>query len=90
MHYKTLVTILAALFASVVVYAQSSGGDFEIAKSTIDNGGGTSSGGDFTLAGTIGQPDATLQAASSGGFRLAGGFWTGVSDVIFEHGFEGD
>src|SRR5438105_13370401 len=43
---------------------------------TIDGGGGTSSGGSFTLSGTIGQPDvATL---SGGNYTLQGGFWPGI------------
>ena len=41
---------------------------------TIDGGGGQSSGGAYTLAGTIGQPDA---GTSSGGrYTLHGGFWS--------------
>ena len=41
----------------------------------MDSGGGTSSGGMFTVSGTIGQPDAgTL---SGGEYTLRGGFWTG-------------
>jgi hypothetical protein len=43
---------------------------------TIDGGGGTSSGGNYTLSGTIGQPDAgTL---SGGSYTLEGGFWPGL------------
>jgi hypothetical protein len=42
--------------------------------STIDAGGGTSTGGQFSLSGTIGQPDAgTL---TGGSFTLQGGFWS--------------
>ena len=41
--------------------------------STIDGGGGTSAGGDYTLTGTIGQPDAGTM--SGGSFTLTGGFW---------------
>jgi hypothetical protein len=45
---------------------------FAIDWHTLDGGGGTSTGGRFSLAGTIGQPDAgTL---SGGGFVLVGGF----------------
>jgi hypothetical protein len=42
---------------------------------TIDGGGATfSTGGGYSLGGTIGQPDA--QAAMSGGqFQITGGFW---------------
>jgi hypothetical protein len=41
---------------------------------TIDGGGGTSTGGGFTLSGTIGQHDAG-QPMTGGGFTLTGGFW---------------
>jgi len=42
---------------------------------TIDGGGGTSSGGPYTLTGTIGQPDAAYSAGGS--YELLGGFWPG-------------
>ena len=70
--------------------AQSSGGDFTITKSTIDNGGGTSSGGDFSLVGTIGQHDANQTQSSGGDFLLAGGFWAKATDGLFKDGFEAD
>ena len=44
---------------------------------TMDGGGGVSSGGDYTLNGTLGQPDAgTL---SVGSYALEGGFWPGIA-----------
>ena len=43
---------------------------------TIDGGGGTSTGGVYSVSGTIGQPDAG--ALSSGGYALSGGFWAGL------------
>jgi hypothetical protein len=53
--------------------------NYQIDWYTIDGGGGTSSGGPFTLSGTIGQPDAgTL---SGGNYVLEGGFWGGVFAV---------
>ena len=61
----------AALFLAApwVAPAQS----FSIDWFTIDGGGGTSSGGNYTLSGTIGQPDAgTL---TGGNYALQGGFW---------------
>ena len=46
---------------------------------TVDGGGGTSTGGVYSLSGTIGQPDAgTL---TGGNFVLDGGFWGGVFAV---------
>ena len=44
---------------------------------TIDGGGGLSTGGVYTVSGTIGQPDAGLM--SGGNFTLQGGFWGVVS-----------
>jgi hypothetical protein len=40
---------------------------------TIDGGGGQSTGGAYSVSGTIGQPDAGRM--SGGSFTLEGGFW---------------
>jgi hypothetical protein len=40
---------------------------------TVDGGGGTSSGGEYILSGTSGQPDAGV--LTNGEFKLEGGFW---------------
>ena len=40
---------------------------------TVDGGGGPSTGGVFTVSGTLGQPDAGVM--SGGQFTLTGGFW---------------
>lgn len=47
---------------------------------TMDGGGGLSSAGDYTLHGTIGQPDAGL--VSGGDYVEAGGFWTFEVTVV--------
>jgi len=47
---------------------------FEINWYTVDGGGGTSTGGPFTLSGTVGQPDAG--ALAGGSYTLVGGFWS--------------
>jgi hypothetical protein len=67
---------LGILFAiSLSLHAQQ----YSIDWFTIDGGGGTSSGGGYTLSGTIGQPDAgTL---SGGSYVLEGGFWGGAFAV---------
>ncbi len=54
-------------------FAAAVGEDFDLSWNTVDGGGGTSSGGDFVLRGTIGQPDAG--DLSGGDFTLRGGFW---------------
>ena len=50
---------------------------YEIKWSTIDGGGAMdSTGGTFTLSGTIGQVDAQSPPVMSGGaFEITGGFW---------------
>jgi len=84
---KSALTALAVAISTAIL-AQSSGGDFEILKSTIDSGGDASAGGEFTLTATIGQSDASPQNAAGGEFTLSGGFWATVSDLIFKDGFE--
>ena len=79
----TLISLITA-----IALAESSSGGFEITKSTVDNGGGTSSGGDFSLTGTIGQHEANSRVSSGGDFLLAGGFWAKAHDVIFKNSFE--
>jgi hypothetical protein len=78
-----------SVLLSSVAFPQSSGGDFVLLKSTIDNGGGTSTGEGFSLTGTIGQHDANGQS-SGGDFLLAGGFWANPNDMMFRDGFESD
>ncbi len=51
------------------------GGQYNLSRSTIDGGGGTSSGGAYVLNGTIAQPDAGWMAG--GDYELLGGFWPG-------------
>ena len=46
---------------------------YTIDWSTIDGGGGTSTGGVYEVSGTIGQPDADTM--SGGNYTLQGGFW---------------
>ena len=71
MKNKFLSILAGALFVPMLVSAQ-----YSIDWFTLDGGGGTSSGGNFTLTGTIGQPDAgTL---SGGDYTLEGGFWPGI------------
>jgi len=50
------------------------GDTYDLSWHTIDGGGGTSTGGNFSLSGTIGQPDAGVM--TGGAFELRGGFWT--------------
>ena len=82
--------ILLLTAVSGALLAQPAGGDFEIRKSTVDNGGGVSVGGEFTLTATIGQPDASTTTSKGGAYSLAGGFWGqgNIEEIIFKDGFE--
>ena len=63
------------LFSAALVHAQS----YSIDWSTIDGGGGTSTGGVYSVTGTIGQPDAGKM--SGGNYTLDGGFWGIIAAV---------
>ena len=52
--------------------------EYSIDWSTTDGGGGTSTGGVYTVSGTIGQPDAGT--ISGGTYTVSGGFW-GIAAV---------
>ena len=62
--------------------ASIASGQYDISWYTIDGGGGTSSGGQYALTGTIGQPDADYSAG--GNYELLGGFWPGGPLCIVE------
>ena len=55
---------------------------YEISWYTIDGGGGTSTGGQYVLTGTIGQPDADW--SKGGKYELLGGFWPGGPLCVVE------
>ncbi len=48
---------------------------YNISWHTVDGGGGTSSGGQYLVTGTIAQSDAAYSAGGS--YELLGGFWSG-------------
>jgi hypothetical protein len=61
----------ALLFAAVTsLQAQS----YSIDRSEIAGGGGTSSNGQYTVSGTVGQHDPG-EVMNGGAYSLAGGFW---------------
>ena len=62
------------------VLASACFADYAIEWYTIDGGGGTSSGGDYVLSGTIGQPDADRIASCD--YHLSGGFWSGPPCIV--------
>ncbi len=69
--------VLMALLAAAIAPAIA---QYSINWSTIDGGGGTSSGGQYSLRGTIGQHDAG-GPMNGGNYSLTGGFWALISVV---------
>ncbi|TVQ34395.1 MAG: hypothetical protein EA370_10645 [Wenzhouxiangella sp.] len=85
---------VALMIATLALSAPASA-EFEIKQWSIASGGIlNSSGGDWTLSGTIGQWEATeARALSGGGWQLTGGFWgmslEELADFLFRDRFEG-
>jgi len=82
-HAKTWWSAMLPLFCFTLLHSSfclSAWGQFSINWHTIDGGGGTSTGGVYSVSGTVGQPDAG-EAMTGGNFSLTGGFWSLVSVV---------
>ncbi len=67
----------AAALAAVLGLSGAAMAQPSIPWYTIDGGGGTSTGGAFSLSGTIGQADAS-GPMTGGNFSLTGGYWGAV------------
>ncbi len=70
---------LAILGIFNLLNPETTSAQFSIPWFTIDGGGGTSSGGGFTLQGTIGQHDAGA-TMTGGSFSFTGGYWAGAGN----------
>jgi hypothetical protein len=83
-RYRNLIAVIVLLLVlsigASLALAQSGGG-YDLTWNTVDGGGAMfSTGGSYSLGGTIGQADAG--EVSGGAYTLAGGFWSGVA-VLF-------
>jgi hypothetical protein len=74
---------VASLYAGV-----PAGGSYSLRKQVIAGGGAASSGGSYSLAGTVGQ--SVTGPTGSGASQLQQGFHAGVAgpDELFNDGFE--
>jgi hypothetical protein len=77
MRVRIAVTMAIATLIAVSGLARAqSGGNYELTWYTVDNGGITfSTGNEYQLGDTIGQPDAGVLIGED--YTLAGGFWQG-------------
>src|SRR6266481_7265796 len=71
--------LVLALSLCTFGLSNASAQSYSIDWFTIDGGGGTSTGGVYTVSGTIGQPDAGHM--SGGNFTIDGGFWGIIAAV---------
>jgi hypothetical protein len=76
---RILIVLAVVLFLTASALA-SSNASYQLDWYTVDGGGGSSSGGTYTLSGTIGQADAGL--LSGGTYSLAGGFWAPLGNIF--------
>jgi hypothetical protein len=70
---KLIATTAILALLTLATHAQN----YSIDWFKVAGGGGTSTGGPYSLSGTAGQPDAG--AMTGGNYSLAGGFWSLVS-----------
>jgi hypothetical protein len=64
---------------TLTVAGRASAQQYSIDWFKVAGGGGTSTGGVYSVSGTIGQPDAGTM--SGGNYSLAGGFWGLIAAV---------
>ncbi|HUZ08314.1 MAG TPA: hypothetical protein VMV89_12625 [Candidatus Paceibacterota bacterium] len=81
---QKLARVCVVLFCFFILHSsfclRASGQTYSIDWHKIAGGGGTSSGGVYSVTGTIGQHDAGQQM-SGGNYSLTGGFWSLISVV---------
>lgn len=79
---KTRFMLLLAACALLLTGVAHAQGLLDLPWWTADGGGGLSRGGDYTLHGTAGQPEAAF--SQGGAYTLSGGFWFGqaVTEVL--------
>jgi hypothetical protein len=76
----TLKNIFALLLVLCLLTPAIHAQTYSIDWYKIAGGGGSSTGGQYSVSGTIGQPDAG-GAMTGGGYSLTGGFWSLISVV---------
>jgi hypothetical protein len=77
--WRTGLLLLSVFFNLPSAFCLRSSAQYSIDWSTLDGGGGTSTGGVYSVSGTIGQPDAGPM--NGGNYTIQGGFWSVISAV---------
>lgn len=77
-----LLAIFLTLFATGAVAIAGAGGGYLLEWWTVDTGGASlSTGGDYSLGGSVGQAEADPNTAAGGDYSLRGGFWISRADA---------
>ncbi len=76
MKTRYIISIILILLLTLPNLARAYQAAYSLDWWTVDAGGDTSRGNGYTLAGTLGQPEAGTLSTGNG-YTLAGGFWHG-------------
>ncbi len=79
-----ILTLFAVvLFGTTAPTLAQTGSGYDLSWNVIGGGGATfSTGGGYSLGGTIGQADASSTPMTGGAYSLNGGFWAGVTNWL--------
>jgi hypothetical protein len=80
-HSKTWRLKLAAFCILTSVFCLGAWGQYSVDWSKVAGGGGTSSGGQYSVTGTIGQPEAGVTMSGGYSYSVIGGFWSLIAVV---------
>lgn len=91
--FPAMLVALACSIPAATPQAQSTGGNYEITRSSVHAGGRTSSGDVYTLTGSVGQTEAAPVSAQGSEYSLTGGWLARGSRLppdgaLFANGFE--
>ena len=87
----TQITRTSILLIGFATGAEVAHAQYDLSWYTIDGGGGTSSGGAFSVSGTVGQFDAQPPPVmSGGGYSATGGFWAVANVCTCPGDLDGD
>lgn len=73
---RSMTTTCAAFAITVLTAGTAFAGGYDVVWSTIDGGGGTSTGGNYTLSGTLGQFEVKEPTLLGGDYLHMPGYWT--------------
>ena len=78
--WRSFVVLLGFILLHSAFILRATGQSYSVDWYKISGGGGTSTNGQYSVTGTIGQPDAS-GAMSGGNYSVTGGFWSLISVV---------